>query len=217
MAEQCSRILIVDDHPLVCAGLRSMVEAEADLTLCGEVGTVREAFDTACKARPDLAVIDLSLSDGSGIELIKRLKGQMPGLKMLVCSMYDEQLYAERAISAGAQGYVNKHEGLEEILRAIHQVLAGRVYLSEPMVERVVNGFAKTRDTGRAGVDDLTDRELEVFSLIGQGLSTSKIAEQLHLSVKTVETHREKIKRKLQLPNGSQLVRFAVEWHIEQV
>jgi DNA-binding NarL/FixJ family response regulator len=213
---QPARILIVDDHPLVRAGLRSLFAEVPELSICAEVGNVRDAIDVARKLEPDLALVDISLEDGSGIELIKRLKVHMPQLKMLVCSMHDESLFAERAINAGARGYVNKHQVTEQILDAIQQVLAGRIYLSEKMVERVINGFAKKKDAGTSSIEDLSDRELEVFGLIGQGMSTSKIAERLHLSVKTVETHREKIKRKLQLATGGELVRHAVQWHIEQ-
>jgi DNA-binding NarL/FixJ family response regulator len=216
MANQPSRILIVDDHPLVRAGLRALIEAEPDLTICGEVSNARDAIEMARDQEPDLALIDISLEDGSGIELIKRLKVHSPELKMLVCSMHDESLFAERAINAGARGYVNKHQVTEQVLDAIRQVLTGRIYLSEKMVERVINGFAKKKDGAASSIEDLSDRELEVFGLIGQGLSTSKIAERLHLSVKTVETHREKIKRKLQLATGGELVRHAVQWHIEQ-
>jgi DNA-binding NarL/FixJ family response regulator len=216
MANQPSRILIVDDHPLVRAGLRALIEAEPDLTICGEVSNARDAIEMARDQEPDLALIDISLEDGSGIELIKRLKVHSPELKMLVCSMHDESLFAERAINAGARGYVNKHQVTEQVLDAIRQVLTGRIYLSEKMVERVINGFAKKKDGAASSIEDLSDRELEVFGLIGQGMSTSKIAERLHLSVKTVETHREKIKRKLQLATGGELVRHAVQWHIEQ-
>jgi DNA-binding NarL/FixJ family response regulator len=216
MASQPSRILIVDDHPLVRAGLRSMFDEVPDLEVCAEVSNVREALEVARAREPDLALIDISLEDGSGIELIKRLKVHSPQLKMLVCSMHDESLFAERAINAGARGYVNKHQVTEQILDAVYQVLAGRIYLSERMVERVINGFAKRKDASTSSIEDLSDRELEVFGLIGQGMSTSKIAERLHLSVKTVETHREKIKRKLQLATGGELVRHAVQWHIEQ-
>jgi len=216
MATQQSRILIVDDHPLVRAGLRSLIDAEPDLTICAEVSNVRDAIELARSQAPDLVLVDISLDDGNGIELIKRLKVHDPDIKMLVCSMHDESLFAERAINAGARGYVNKHQVTEQVLDAIRQVLAGRIYLSEKMVERVINGFAKKKDGGTSSIEDLSDRELEVFGLIGQGLSTSKIAERLHLSVKTVETHREKIKRKLQRATGGELVRHAVQWHMEQ-
>ena len=216
MFNQQSRILIVDDHPLVRAGLRSLIDAEPDLTICAEVSNVRDAVEVARAEAPDLVLVDISLDDGNGIELIKRLKVHNPDLKMLVCSMHDESLFAERAINAGARGYVNKHQVTEQVLEAIRQVLAGRIYLSEKMVERVINGFAKKKDGGASSIEDLSDRELEVFGLIGQGMSTSKIAERLHLSVKTVESHREKIKRKLGLATSGELVRHAVQWHMEQ-
>jgi DNA-binding NarL/FixJ family response regulator len=211
-----SEILLVDDHPLVRAGLRSLIEDEPDLSVCAEAGSVRDATAAARDASPDLAIIDISLEDGSGIERIKRLKAQLPEMKMLVASVHDEALFAERAINAGAQGYVNKHQDIEQILAAIRTVLAGRVYLSETMVERVISGFAMNKEPGTSSIADLTDRELAVFDLIGQGLSTSQIAERLRLSVKTVETHREKIKRKLQLTSGTDLVRYAVQWQLEQ-
>jgi len=211
-----SEILLVDDHPLVRAGLRSLLEDEPDLTVCAEAGSVRDATAAARDASPDLAIIDISLEDGSGLELIKRLKTQVPEMKMLVASVHDEALFAERTINAGAQGYVNKHQDIEQILAAIRTVLAGRVYLSETMVERVISGFAKNKEPGTSSIADLTDRELEVFDRIGQGLSTSQIAERLQLSVKTVETHREKIKRKLQLTSGTDLVCHAVQWQLEQ-
>jgi DNA-binding NarL/FixJ family response regulator len=211
-----SEILLVDDHPLVRAGLRSLIEDEPDLSVCAEAGSVRDATAAARDASPDLAIIDISLEDGSGIERIKRLKAQLPEMKMLVASVHDEALFAERAINAGAQGYVNKHQDIEQILAAIRTVLAGRVYLSETMVERVISGFAMNKEPGTSSIADLTDRELAVFDLIGQGLSTSQIAERLRLSVKTVETHREKIKRKLQLTSGTDLVRHAVQWQLEQ-
>lgn len=216
MATVIKRILIVDDHPLVRAGLAGLIEPEKDLEICGEAGSTRAALSAVRELDPDLVMVDLSLSDGNGIELIKRLKVHYPALKILVVSMHDESLFAERAINAGALGYVNKHEATEHIVDAIRQVLAGKIYLSANMVERVINGFAKKKDTGTSSVEDLSDRELEVFGLIGEGLSTSRIAERLHLSVKTVETHREKIKRKLQLATGGELVRHAVQWQLEQ-
>ncbi|MGD9408759.1 MAG: response regulator transcription factor [Thiohalocapsa sp.] len=216
MATQPSRILVVDDHPLVRAGLRSLFDDEPDLTVCAEAGNVHDAIESVRTQQPDLALIDISLDDGNGIELIKRLKAHTPELKTLVCSVHDESLFAERAINAGARGYVSKHQLTEQILEAVRQVLSGRIYLSEEMVEHVINGFAKKRDASTPSIHDLSDRELEVFGLIGQGLSTSKIAERLHLSVKTIETHREKIKRKLGLTSGGELVRHAVQWHLEQ-
>jgi len=211
-----SRILVVDDHPLVRAGLRSLINRQPDLVMCGEVGSIHDAIELARTESPDLVLVELSLPDGNGIDLIKRLKAHEPDVKMLVCSMRDESLFAERAINAGARGFLNKHQCTEEVLEAIRQVLAGGIYLSETMVERVINGFAKKKDASASSIAELSDRELEVFGLIGQGLSTSKIAERLHLSIKTIETHREKIKRKLQLATGGELVRHAVQWQMDQ-
>jgi DNA-binding NarL/FixJ family response regulator len=216
MTNQPRRILVVDDHPLVRVGLRSIIDEEPDLVICGEVGSIRDAIEAARTTAPDLVLVDISLEDGSGIDLIKRLKPRTPDLKMLVCSMHDESLFAERAINAGARGYVQKHQGIEQVLAAIRQVLAGRIYLSDKMVDRVIEGFGKKKDGSASSIESLSDRELEVFGLIGEGLSTSQIAERLHLSVKTVETHREKIKRKLGLTTAGELVRHAVRWHMEQ-
>ena len=216
MANRPSRILIVDDHPVVRAGLRSIIEDEPDLAICGEVGSLLEAVEVARREAPDLVILEIPLEDGSGIDLIKRLRGHDPNLKTLVFSTRDETLFAERAINAGARGYLQKHQGIEQVLEAIRQVLAGRIYLSDKMVERVLQGFGKKRAGTASSIDRLSDRELEVFGLIGQGLPTSKIAERLHLSIKTVETHREKIKRKLGLTTAGELVRHAVQWFMEQ-
>jgi len=211
-----SRIVIVDDHPVVRAGLRTLIDEEPPLSVCAEASNVRDAIEVTRREEPDLVLIDISLGDGNGIELIRRLKLQHPELKMLACSMHDESLFAERAINAGARGYVHKHQGTEQVLDAICQVLAGRIYLSEKMLDRVINSFGKKKEGGVASIGDLSNRELEVFCLIGQGLTPSKIAARLHLSVKTVETHREKIKRKLQFASGGELVRYAVQWQLEQ-
>jgi DNA-binding NarL/FixJ family response regulator len=210
------RILVVEDHPVVRAGLRELIDAEPDLHICAESGTVTDALKLARQEQPELAIIDLSLPDGSGIDLIKRLKVLLPELRMLVCSMHDESLFAERAINVGAHGYVSKQASTEQVLEAIRKVLGGGTYLSAEMVQRVINGFAKQKEGAGSSIEDLSNRELEVFDLIGQGLATSKIATRLNLSVKTVETHREKIKRKLQLSTAGELVRRAVQWRMEQ-
>lgn len=167
--------------------------------------------------QPDAVIVDLSLEDGNGLELIRRLKNRYPELRLLVCSMRDESLFAERAINAGAHGYINKHEVTSHVIDALRQVLAGKVYLSPDVVERIISGFAhqKQPDSG-SSIDGLSNRELEVFWLIGQGRSTAEIAKQLNLSVKTVETHREKIKRKLGLASAGELMRHAVQWDLEQ-
>lgn len=198
-------------------GLKGVVGEEADLVICGETGSIREAQDLVRELEPHIAIIDLSLDDGNGLELIRRLKGRYPDLRMLVCSMRDESLFAERAINAGAHGYINKHEVAGHVVDALRQVLLGKIYLSPDIVERIITGFAHhNKPTAGSSIDNLSNRELEVFLLIGQGLSTAEIAQRLNLSVKTVETHREKIKRKLGLTSAGQLMRQAVQWDLEQ-
>jgi len=211
------RILIVDDHPLVRAGIAALIGNEPDLMVCGETAVFSEALQLARGTEPDLAIVDLSLADGSGLELVKRLKGCEPDVQILVCSMHEESLFAQRVLNAGAMGYINKQEATSHVIEAIRRVLDGKVYLSERMTERVLYGLAGGGALGgAASIRNLTDRELEVLSLIGRGLVTSEIAEQLHLSVKTVETHREKIKKKLNLSSGGELTRYAVQWVLEQ-
>jgi DNA-binding NarL/FixJ family response regulator len=210
-------ILIVDDHPLLRDGLKMLVSAEPDLNVCGETGSLREAANLVRDLEPNLVLIDLALEDGNGLDLIHRLNGRYPDIRFLICSMRDESLYAERSIAAGAHGFISKSEPSSQILEAIRQVLAGKRYLSAKVVEHIVNGFAhqKQPESGRP-IDRLSNRELEVFWLIGQGLSTTEIAERLTISVKTVETHREKIKRKLGLSSAGELMRYAVQWDLEQ-
>jgi len=212
MENEKVRILIVDDHPIVCRGLAELIENEADLAVCGEAGDIIEALKQVGEAQPHLAVIDLSLRNCSGIELIKQLKARHPGVKMLVTSMHDETVYAERALRAGAMGYINKEEATVSIIEAIRQVLRGKVYLSRRMTDTLLQQVARGEPPNRSLVDHLTDRELEVFELIGQGLTTRQIASSLHLSIKTIETHRDGIKTKLNLTTGPQLARRAVEW-----
>jgi DNA-binding NarL/FixJ family response regulator len=220
VAAEKARILIVDDHPLVRAGLRALIGGESDLEVCGEAEGIAQTLTLAQATGPRVVIIDLSLSDGSGLELIKRLHRRHPELLILVCSMHEESLFAERALRAGARGYVNKHEATDRVVEAIRQVLSGGVYLSPTMTQRLLLGV--TGGTGSARTDDwppladLSDRELEVFGLIGAGLGTTQIAERLCLSVKTVETHREKLKRKLNLVSGAELARRAVQWQLEQ-
>ncbi len=205
------RILIVDDHPLVRMGLRGLLEAESDLQVCGEAASLAEALGAARKLQPHLVITDLSLGDGNGLELIKRLLAQREGLRVLVCSMHDERLFALRALAAGACGYVGKEQAGRDVVDAVRQCLAGRIWLSSAMAGQAL-GAARE---GRPATDvaaALTDRELAVFELIGRGLRPSQIASQIHLSVKTVETHREKIKKKLNLRTASELIRSAMQW-----
>jgi DNA-binding NarL/FixJ family response regulator len=211
-----ARILIVDDHPLMRVGLASILRAEPDLLVCGEADTLKLAAQLVRSQRPDLVILDLSLGDGNGMDLIKRLKRQEPSIKILVCSIHDEILFAERAINAGALGYINKHQAVEKVTEAVRQTLAGKVYLSMAIRERVDVRHSSQIAGNLPAISELSDRELEVFELIGSGLSTTKIAERLHLSTKTVESHREKIKRKLHLESAAELVRYAVQWQLEQ-
>ncbi len=214
--ESIRRILIVDDHPLVRAGLASLIDGESDLEVCGQTDTVREAQDLIRRKQPDLAVIDLSLSDGNGLGLVKWLKAHHSGVKALVCSMHDEVLFSQRALNAGALGYINKQEATTDVVDAIRHVLRGKVWLSEIMTERMLQYIADGPSVLQVGsVASLSDRELEVFGLIGQGLGPTQIAEQLHLSVKTIETYREKIKKKLDLKSASELIRCAMQWVLE--
>lgn len=211
------KVLLVDDHPILRAGLANVLGLEPGLLICGQADNPNEALRLAERERPDLAIIDLSLRSGDGIELIKDLRLRCPHARTLVLSMHDESVYAERALRAGARGYVMKQEKLELLLLAISRVLDGQIYVSEEVAAQAVKRLAGVNDgdgpTGPgAYVEALTDRELQVFRLIGRGLGTRLIAELLHLSRKTIESHRENIKSKLGLSNGSELVQRAIQW-----
>lgn len=211
------RILIVDDHPLVRSGIAALIEGEPGLVVCGEAGSIREALGLFRETAPDVVIVDLALPDGSGLDLVKRLAGA-PGLDgILVCSMYEEALFAQRALAAGAKGYIDKHAAATQVIAAIRVVLSGRIYLSSRMAERMLERLSPRHLAPAAGasIHDLSDRELAVFSLLGLCLSASQIAERLHLSVKTVEAHRAKIKLKLNLASGAELTRYAVQWTLE--
>ena len=209
-----TRILIVDDHPMMRQGLAQLVNNEPDLAVCCEVENAHQALAVIDKARPDLVLADITLPDKSGIELIKDIQAIHSGLAVLVISMHDESLYAERVLRAGGRGYIMKQEGGKKLMEAIRQVLSGQIYVSEKMSARILESFSRRRSAGadRSPVENLTDREFEVFQLIGQGKGTRQIAEKLHLSVKTVEVHRVNIKTKLKLQSATELVRFAVRW-----
>jgi DNA-binding NarL/FixJ family response regulator len=210
------RVLIVDDHPLIREGLKGMIAEESDLTICGETGSLREAQELVRELEPNVVIVDLSLEDGDGLELIRRIQGRYSAIRLLVCSMRDESLFAERVLNAGAHGYISKHEVAAHVIDALRQVLAGKIYLSPDIVDRIISSRAfhssLEADTPIAG---LSNRELEVFELIGQGRTTAEIAAQLTLSVKTIETHREKLKRKLGLSTAGELMRYAVQWDLE--
>jgi len=211
------RILIVDDHPLVRSGFVQLISDEPDLEVCGEAADEAQALQLVAATTPDLVIIDLSLAGGSGIDLIERIKAHYSEVCMLVVSMHDESLFAERVLTAGALGYLNKQEAPSNIIRAIRRVLDGRVYLSDKLTERLLDGLtgmAKARS--QSPMQRLSNRELEVFELIGRGMTTGKIADHLQLSTKTIETHRENIKKKLGLASGQELTRRAMHWLIER-
>ena len=207
------RILIVDDHPMMRQGLAQLINSEPDLTVSCEADTARQALEAIGQSKPDLALVDISLPDKSGLELIKDLHALYPELRVLVVSMHDESLYAERVLRAGGRGYVMKQEGGKKLMGAIRHVLSGKIYVSEKMSARILEIFSGGRRDGTGSpVGGLTDREFEVFQLIGQGKGTREIAEYLHLSVKTVEVYRANIKEKLGIKSATDLVRFAVRW-----
>lgn len=211
-----TRILIVDDHPIVRQGLRMTIEAEPDMTVCGEAAGMSQAVQIYHETHPDMVIADISLENGSGIELVKELTAHDPELKILVCSMHAESLFAERSLCAGAKGYINKEQATDKLIVAIRRVASGRIYLSDQMTERMLyRQVGANEDPPRSAMETLSDRELEVFELIGHGVTTRQIAEKLHLSPKTVETYRENIKHKLNLSNATELTQHAVQWVLE--
>jgi DNA-binding NarL/FixJ family response regulator len=207
------RILVIDDHPIVRLGIRQMVASEPAFEICGEAESMAQALELVASSKPDLAVVDISLGGRSGLELIRLLRETAPETKVLVLSMHDEALFAERALRAGAHGYIMKHEAIGGLVRAIREVLSGRFFVSQRMsqclLERLGKGEAAT---GSSRLGNLTDRELEVFEFIGRGLSTAAIADRLAVSVKTIETYRSNIKTKLDLKDATDLIRFATTW-----
>lgn len=207
-----AKILLVDDHPIVRRGLREILAGEPDMSVCGEAGTVGEALRRVDEQKPDLIVVDLSLDEVGGLELIKQVKATHKDIKMLVASMHDERIYAERALHAGALGYINKDEATDHLVAAIRQVLSGKVFLSEEMTERVLNRARAGGKEQPSPMDALTDREMIVFELFGQGLTTRQIAERLHRSIKTIETHRDSIKSKLGIDTAVELIHRATLW-----
>ena len=209
-------VLLVDDHPIVRQGIGSLLAQVPDLRICAEAESAAEALSRIDEATPDVAIVDISLVGTDGLELTKAIRARDKDLPILIMSMHDESLYAERALRAGANGYIMKQEVSEKIVEALRRVLAGDIYVSDDVRQRILLGIRTgNADAKSAPVDRLSDRELEVFRLIGQGSGTRQIAEQLHLSVKTIETYRAHIKEKLNLDSATELVRFAVQW-VEQ-
>jgi DNA-binding NarL/FixJ family response regulator len=208
-----TRIVIVEDHPIFRAGLKELIETENDLQVCGEADTINNAMKVIEDKQPDLVIIDITLRGRNGIELIKEVHRDVPHLPLLVLSMHDESLYAERAFRAGASGYIMKEETSESIVKAIRMVLGGQRYASKQFMANVLNKFlSHSPDDTRSPIDRLTHRELDVFRLLGQGMTTKDIATHLDLSAKTIGTYRERIKVKLDLQNASDLMHSAVRW-----
>ena len=212
-ARQHYRVLIADDHPIVRQGLRRLIEQEDDLRVCAEVETVRDAKTALRELQPDVVVIDISLRQGDGIELVKDTRAHYPSMPLLVLSMHDEAIYAERMLSAGANGYIMKQAASDQFLLALRRVLEGGIYVSEAVSNTMIQKFAAGGSYQSTNpIDGLSNRELQVLQMIGKGLSTREVADTLNLSVKTVESHRQRIKRKLGLGTGAQLVQYAVNW-----
>ena len=214
-ASKQTRILIVDDHPLVRLSLREFIRRESDLVVCGEAEDREEALAAVAATKPHLAIVDLTLKNSNGMELIKDLREQHPEVQILVLSMHDEILHAERAVRAGARGYITKQEATTKIMVAIRQVLSGEIYWSERAAARVASKIASpAKPDAVFPVDCLTDRELQVFELIGAGRSTRQISAALHIDVSTVETYRARIKEKLNLKDALALLQYAIRWHV---
>jgi DNA-binding NarL/FixJ family response regulator len=217
MKQQPRRVLLVDDHPIVRRGVTQLLNAEPDLEVCGEAETAAHALELLQTCDPDVAVVDLTLAGGNGLGLVKDLKAWRADLPILILSMHDESLHAERALRAGATGYVMKQEATDRIVEALRRVLRGQIFLSQPMQDKLLQRLVGDREALRPSspLEAMTDRELEVFQLVGRGLSTRDVADELCLSVKTIETHLDRIKSKLGLESGRELVRYAIRWTLD--
>jgi DNA-binding NarL/FixJ family response regulator len=209
------KIFIVDDHPIVRQGLASLISGEPDLEVLGEAADAEEALRKVKVVYPDLIILDIQLNGVSGIELIRDFRGLHPKIRVLVSSIHDEMVFAERALRAGAMGYICKRESVRKIVEAVYQVLHDEIYLSPRMANHLLHRVADGQKTGQGIVQGLTDRELEVFEMIGRGFTSQQVADKLFVSTKTIETHRQNIKRKLNLQNSVQLVRSAFHWVLE--
>jgi len=208
-------IFIVDDHPIVRQGLALLINREPDLAVCGDAEEAGSALDRIEELRPDLVVLDISLNGPDGLDLLKTIRARDPNLPVLILSMMDEVLYAERGLRAGANGYIMKQQATEQVLVAIRRILGGEIYVSERMSNKMLHLFVGGSPAHQSSpVADLTDRELEVFRLIGEGHGTRQIADELHLSIKTVESYQAHIKEKLLLKNGRELVQRAIQWNV---
>jgi DNA-binding NarL/FixJ family response regulator len=210
------RVLIVDDHPIFRAGLNGLVNLEAELTVCGEANDAKQAMQAFEKLHPDLVLLDMSLPGKGGLELLKDIRAIAPQTPVLIISMHDETLYAERVIKAGGRGYIMKQEGPEKIVQAVRKVLSGGISVSERIAAQILDAMSGGKSGTSSSVSTLTDREFEVYRLLGQGKEPHEIARTLHLSIKTVDTHRAHIRQKLSLRNATELIHHATRWTAEQ-
>jgi DNA-binding NarL/FixJ family response regulator len=216
--ETKSHVLVVEDYPVLCAGLKQLIDSQPDLACVGVADDISGAKQLVEECKPDLMVLDLRLKGGDSLDFIKKMRVEHPEVKMLILSQYDELIFAERALRAGASGYIMKENATDEVLRAVRKVLAGELYFSERVAAAVVQRTLREKPDGsRAGVERLSDREMQVFQLLGAAYSAREIAEQFHLSRKTIETHCEKIKHKLSLFTAAELKRFARQWAAENL
>jgi len=208
------RVFVVDDHPIVREGLAQMINREPDLTVCGEAEEMHGALQMICTLKPDILIVDISLNGPDGLDLLKNIRSKDPGLPVLILSMHDESIYAERALRAGANGYIMKQEATGKVLVALRRILNREIYVSSRIASKMLQQFvgASSSPASHSPVDDLSDRELEVLRLMGDGHATRQIAEELHLSVKTVESYQAHLKEKLSLKNSRELVQYAVQW-----
>jgi DNA-binding NarL/FixJ family response regulator len=206
------KVLIVDDHPIIRQGLRIVIDQQPDMVVCGEAGTVSDALQAMDRTVPDLAIVDLSLKDSNGLDLIKDIALRWPSVQVLVLTMWDEEFYAERVLRVGARGFVTKDEGPPKVVDALRRIIRGEIHLSDQMARRLLRKFAGNPMPSASLVDSLTDRELQVLHLVGSGLPTREIAERLRISTKTVDSHREHIKHKLKLESATELLKHAIQW-----
>jgi DNA-binding NarL/FixJ family response regulator len=210
-------VFLVDDHPIVRQGLTLLINQETDLAVCGEAENMHSALSAIQTTRPDILIVDISLNGPDGLELLKNIRINSPRLPVLILSMHDESVYAERALRAGADGYIMKQEASEKVLVALRRILSGEIYVSERIASGMLQHYVRGVNTSkRSSVGGLTNRELEVFRLIGEGHGTRQIADELHLSVKTVESYQAHIKEKLSLRNARELVQHAVQWNVSE-
>jgi DNA-binding NarL/FixJ family response regulator len=211
------RIMVVDDHPIVRQGLALLINREADLVVCGEAEEASGAMHVLASSRPDVLIVDISLNGPDGLDLLKNIRTTHPSLPVLILSMHDELIYAERALRAGANGYIMKQEATEKVLVAVRRILSGEIYVSDRIANQMLKHYITGAGTLRnSSIADLSDRELEVFRLIGEGHGTRQIAEELHLSVKTVESYQAHIKEKLSLRSARELMQHAIQWTMNE-